>query len=160
MLKGQAVGPPTGWLSATYKDGPLLIVDIGGYFAKAVPKICAMVQSGKIIGIVEDTENGHQRYFAALRDHDVAVWSVARSTLKQTEDYNVGKSLVRAADSIMRKDLMQRLEDYACIGVIGFGKIGSSIAQHLRSLNVAQVCVYDWDPVILMRAASFDQGGR
>ncbi len=100
----------------------VIILDIGGYFAESLPTLFSLVPH-KLAGVVEDTENGHQKYLKALSDNHlhIPVWSVARSALKRTEDYNVGKSLVRAADSILRSDLMQRLEDNQCIGVIGFG---------------------------------------
>ena len=117
-------------------------------------------QRWKLIGVVEDTENGHQKYNEALqrfgKTHPPVVYSVARSRMKSTEDYNVGKSLVRAADSILRQSLDLRLEEHAVVGVIGFGKIGSSIASHMRQQQIGKVMVYDVNPAILLCAAAQD----
>jgi len=125
----------------------------------------------RIVGIVEDTENGHQKYVKALSDYEALhssekpserrarlppVYSVARSLMKQTEDYNVGKSLVRATDTLLREHLDLRLEDEPRIGVLGFGKIGSSIARHLQQMNIGTVHVCDTNPSIAIRAASQD----
>jgi hypothetical protein len=110
--------------------------------------------SQKIIGIVEDTENGHQKYEKYIAQSTIPVFSVARSQQKKTEDYNVGKSIVNTADMLL-KNIQIRSEEMVC-GVIGFGKIGSSIADHLRQKRVRQLLVYDHDPVVLMRAASLD----
>lgn len=123
-----------------------------------------------MLGIVEDTENGHQKYESALSEYAKVhvgddsrgvqrlprIWSVARSLMKQTEDYNVGKSLVRATDTLLREHLDLRLEDELCIGVLGFGKIGSSIARHLQQQNIGTVYVCDIKPHIAIRAASQD----
>ncbi|CAF5000190.1 unnamed protein product, partial [Rotaria sp. Silwood1] len=145
----------------------VIILDIGGYFAPCLaelaeqnPDICGWT----LMGIVEDTENGHKKYHEALERFrplpqnlkPPLIYSVARSQMKMTEDYNVGKSLVRAADSILRHVLDLRLEEHPVIGVLGFGKIGSSIAAHLRQLHIGKVIVYDVNPAILLRAASHD----
>lgn len=133
----------------------LLIIDIGGYFAPCLPIISKnQYLSQKIIGIVEDTENGHQKYEKYISQSTVPVFSVARSQQKKTEDYNVGKSIVNTTDMLL-KNIQVRSEEMIC-GVIGFGKIGSSIADHLRQKRVKQLLIFDHDPVILMRAASLD----
>ena len=146
----------------------IIIMDIGGYFAPCLreltdPSCCN--DKWKLLGIVEDTENGHQKYHHALQrflepqnSHLKLpnIYSVARSEMKKTEDYNVGKSLVRAADSILRQSLDLRLEDHCVIGVIGFGKIGTSIAMHMRQQHIGTVMVYDVNPAIMIRALSHD----
>ena len=137
----------------------ILIMDIGGYFAHCLEVLCDSGGSYRLLGIVEDTENGHQKYHRALQrlqSTQPNIYSVARSRLKMTEDYNVGKSIVRAADNILRQSLDHRLEDHRVVGVLGFGKIGSSIAMHLRQQHIGTVLVYDVNPEILLRACSFD----
>lgn len=109
-------------------DENFLIIDIGGYFASPLPKISRELKE-KFIGIVEDTENGHQKYEKILREVGSPLCplaSVARCALKETEDYNVGKSIVEGAGIILRTDSHTMLERMKTIGVIGFGKIGSS----------------------------------
>ncbi|CAF1214007.1 unnamed protein product [Adineta ricciae] len=119
----------------------------------------------KLLGIVEDTENGHQKYHRELElflkpqnSHltQPNIYSVARSEMKKAEDYNVGKSIVRAADNILRQSLDLRLEDHSVIGVIGFGKIGTSIAMHLRQQHIGKVMIYDVNPTIMIRALAHD----
>jgi adenosylhomocysteinase len=83
------------------------------------------------------------------------VWSVARSPLKQSEDYLVGQSIVFSTEALLRSrgEILQGRE--AC--VIGFGKVGNSIACMLRDRNI-RVTVYDTDPVRMTQALA--QGFR
>lgn len=139
----------------TDNDKKILIIDIGGYFAPCLPIISKDSNLAyKFLGIVEDTENGHQKYQKHIRESKIPIFSVARCQQKRTEDYNVGKSIVNTADMLL-KNIQVRTEELFC-GVIGFGKIGSSIADHLRQKRVGKLLVYDRDPVVLMRAASLD----
>ena len=41
---------------------PLVLLDVGGYFAAALPEVHARF-SGRLLGVVEDTENGLRRIF-------------------------------------------------------------------------------------------------
>ncbi len=47
----------------------------------------------------------------------------------------------------LRTDAHQIIERMNIIGVIGFGKIGRSIADHLKQRNIKRVIVYDFNPV-------------
>jgi adenosylhomocysteinase len=126
---------------------PLIAVDIGGYLAPAVAHLSA---SATLVGVVEDTENGHQRYERELEPpFPCPVLSVARSPLKNAEDYLIGHSVVFSTEGLMRSrgDVLQGRS--GC--VIGYGKIGRSIAQLLRAHGV-QVAVHDIDPVPLTEA--------
>lgn len=129
-------------------DGRLLVaIDLGGYFAPAVGHLAV---KASLVGVVEDTENGHQKYLRELRaPFPCPVFSVARSPLKNAEDYLIGHSVVFSAEGLMRSrgDVLQGRS--AC--VIGYGKIGRSIAQLLRAHGV-QIAVHDIDPVPLTEA--------
>ncbi|MBT8224281.1 MAG: adenosylhomocysteinase [Dactylosporangium sp.] len=120
----------------------VVLLDVGGYFASSLPQLCDRV-SGQILGVVEDTENGHRRYLA-LDKPPCPILSVARSPLKRPEDFLVGQSVVFSAEAVMRArgDIPHGRQ--AC--VIGFGKVGSSVAQMLHAKQV-RVRVYDADPV-------------
>lgn len=136
----------------------LIIIDIGGYFAP-----CLKMLSGneaarkKILGIIEDTENGLQKYEDEIicaphrlyTEPDqiplIRVASVARSHIKEAEDYNVGLSIVRATDTLLREHAHTLLERTESIGVIGFGKIGNSIAQSLKAQGIKAIRVHDTD---------------
>jgi adenosylhomocysteinase len=131
----------------------LLLLDVGGYFAPALKEACARF-TGRILGAVEDTENGLRRYLK-IDDLPCPVFSVARSPLKEPEDYLVGQSVVFSAEALLRGrgDILHGRQ--AC--VIGFGKIGSSVARLLHAKHV-QVSVYDIDAVRMAQALA--QGFR
>ncbi len=129
----------------------VVLLDVGGYFAPSLSALCDRF-SGRILGVVEDTENGHQRY-AEYAKLPCPVVSVARSPLKDPEDFLVGQSVVFSAEALMRGrgDILPGRPAL----VIGFGKLGSSIARLLHAKGV-QVTVYDIDPV--RRAQALSQG--
>ncbi|GLW09505.1 adenosylhomocysteinase [Microtetraspora sp. NBRC 13810] len=131
----------------------VVLLDVGGYFAPSLEHVCARF-SGRIVGVVEDTENGHQRY-AALDKLPCPVFSVARSPLKDPEDYLVGQSVTFSAEALIRSrgDILQG----RAATVIGYGKLGRSVAAMLHAKHVA-VTVYDRDPVKRLQALS--QGYR
>ncbi|GHC72076.1 adenosylhomocysteinase [Streptomyces flavofungini] len=127
----------------------VVLLDVGGYFAPALDALCDRF-SGQILGVVEDTENGHRRY----ADHEklpCPVLSVARSPLKDPEDFLVGQSVVFSTEALMRGrgDILHG----RIALVIGFGKLGSSIARLLHAKGI-RVTVYDIDPVRRTQALS------
>lgn len=79
----------------------IALLDVGGYFAPSLEHVCANF-SGQIIGVVEDTENGHQRY-ETLGKLPCPVFSVARSPLKDPEDYLVGQSVTFSAEALTER---------------------------------------------------------
>lgn len=131
----------------------LVLLDVGGYFAPSLEYVCDNF-SGQIVGVVEDTENGHQRYLS-LNKAPCPVFSVARSPLKDPEDYLVGQSVTFSTEALIRSrgDIIQGRP--AC--VIGYGKLGKSIAAMLHAKCVT-VTVYDSDPV--RRAQAMSHGYR
>jgi adenosylhomocysteinase len=139
-----------------------LFIDVGGYFSYYLEQVRENY-GNRFLGIVEDTENGHQKYLKELLRskenrseilRNFPVMSVSRSLLKQTEDYNVGKSIVEAADAILRVNAHTITERMGLIAVIGFGTIGKSISNHLRQKHVKQVMIYDIDPIRQLEAVS------
>lgn len=127
----------------------IVLVDIGGYFAASLATLVDKF-SGRILGVVEDTENGHQRY-AALPELPCSVVSVARSPLKDCEDHLVGRSIVFSTEALVRGRGDILTSRNAC--VIGFGKVGRAIAQTLRAQDL-RVTVYDSDPIKRVQAHS------
>jgi adenosylhomocysteinase len=128
---------------------PVVLLDVGGYFAPALDALCGRF-SGRILGVVEDTENGHRRY-EELGKLPCPVVSVARSPLKDPEDFLVGQSVVFSTEALMRAkgDILHGRTAL----VIGFGKLGSSIARLLHAKGV-RVTVHDIDPVRRTQALS------
>ncbi|MDI6519891.1 adenosylhomocysteinase [Streptomyces coelicoflavus] len=128
---------------------PISLLDVGGYFAPTLTDVHSRF-TGRLLGVVEDTENGHLRY-EALDKLPCPVISVARSPLKDPEDYLVGQSVVFSTEAVMRGrgDILHGRPAL----VIGFGKLGSSIARLLHAKGV-QVTVFDIDPVRRTQALS------
>ncbi|SHH28955.1 adenosylhomocysteinase [Streptomyces sp. 3214.6] len=125
------------------------LLDVGGYFAPTLAEVHSRF-TGRIAGVIEDTENGHRRY-ADLDKLPCPVISVARSPLKDPEDFLVGQSVVFSTEAVMRGrgDILHGRPAL----VIGFGKLGSSIARLLQAKGV-QVTVFDINPVRRTQALS------
>ncbi|MFF4233551.1 adenosylhomocysteinase [Streptomyces sp. NPDC001820] len=137
------------YIEARAAGRPVVLLDVGGYFAPSLDALCDRF-SGRVLGVVEDTENGHRRY-ADLDKLPCPVVSVARSPLKDPEDFLVGQSVVFSTEALMRSrgDILHGRTAL----VIGFGKLGSSIARLLHAKGV-RVTVYDIDPVRRTQALS------
>lgn len=125
------------------------LLDVGGYFAPTLETVHNRF-TGRLAGVIEDTENGHRRY-EDLDKLPCPVISVARSPLKDPEDFLVGQSVVFSTEAVMRGrgDILHGRPAL----VIGFGKLGSSIARLLHAKGV-QVTVFDIDPVRRTQALS------
>lgn len=144
------------WLSDSNKKA--IIIDIGGYFA---PCLEFMKDSG-VLGIVEDTENGHQLYRSVLdllfrenkQGNVPPIISVARSQIKDAEDHNVGKAITLATDSILRKDAYTYLGEAKTILIIGYGKIGQAAADTASRMTRGAVLVCEKDDVRALKASS------
>ncbi len=131
-------------------NASIIIVEIGGYFASLMSNIPVVLQ-GRIKGVVEDTEAGHRRYLAVNKALKCGVISVARSPLKEPEDSLVGASCIFSVERIMR-DLGTIFDAKSCT-VLGYGKIGRSLAKHVRDRGLP-VAVYDTNPVSRICAIS------
>jgi adenosylhomocysteinase len=129
-----------------------VLIDIGGYFAPVAHSIAERFGS-QFVGIVEDTENGHAKYEKISEENPlpIPVISVARSPLKDNEDFLVGQSILFSADFVLRQ--VGQLIQYLKCGVIGYGKIGSSIAHHLL-LRGIKPWVCDNNPIRRARAVN------
>jgi adenosylhomocysteinase len=130
-----------------------VLSDVGGYFAPALSELCAALP-GRVAGVVEDTENGHRRY-EALPELPCAVYSVARSPLKEPEDRLAGEAIVFSAETLLRElgEVLQGRQ--AC--VVGYGKVGAGIASTLHARHV-RVLVVDSDPVRQAQAITAGYG--
>lgn len=116
------------------------MVDIGGYFSESITSIRKKLGK-KLLGVVEDTENGHQKYEKNMPDN-LRVISVARSPLKSFEDQLVGNGVAHAAETVLRD--LNTLITYKSCGIIGYGKIGRGIFQYLQQRGVQpHVCEID-----------------
>lgn len=125
---------------------PLVIQEVGGYLAGYTHKLA---EYPHLIGIVEDTNNGHWRYENA-GEHKVPVLSMARSPIKDIEDTVIGDSVVYSTERIFREEFKAVIQGLHA-GVIGYGKIGTSTSIALQGRE-AVVSVYDIDPAKCIRA--------
>jgi adenosylhomocysteinase len=137
------------FLSSVGDGQPLVLLDIGGYFSRTIESVVHSYKGG-IAGIIEDTENGIQKY-EKLAHLPCPIVSVARSPLKAPEDYLVGQSIVFSTEALLRAqgDILHGRT--AC--VIGYGKLGRSIANLLHARHV-QTVIYDVEAIRAVEAMS------
>ncbi len=127
-------------------ETPLLVQEVGGYLAGYTQ---LLARFSHFLGIVEDTNNGHWRYQMAGA-HAIPVISMAQSPIKDIEDTVIGDSVIYSTERIFREEFNSVLQGLS-VGVIGYGKIGTSTAIALRGRETA-VSVYDIDPAKCIRA--------
>lgn len=132
------------------KNKPLIILEIGGYFAPILNALQKALQ-GNLIGVIEDTELGHRQYEKYLNVLPCPVISVARSALKATEDFLVGASCLYSTEKMLRNLGFPMAGNKSL--VLGFGKIGRGIAHGLLHRQ-CEVAVYDIDPIRRVNALS------
>jgi len=135
-----------------YLDGdtatPTVLCDIGGYFSTL-----AQIPNLPILGIVEDTENGQQKYEAVAGTLHYPVASVARSPLKEHEDRLVGESIVNCTDKVLG-EIGNTLRGRTA-GVIGYGKVGAGIACGLKKKGIIPL-VAEINPLRMANAIKND----
>jgi adenosylhomocysteinase len=107
-------------------------------------------------GSMRRDSNGHENKLKRSGEQKIVkpVVSVARDKIKETEDVNVGVSIVRAADTILRIGAHTILERMHTVGIIGFGKIGKSIGLCLKQYSIRNVMIYDINSDVAREAAS------
>jgi adenosylhomocysteinase len=128
---------------------PLIILEIGGYFAPFIDRLQRKL-GNKLLGVVEDTETGHRQY-QQLSSLVCPIVSVARSTLKETEDFLVGNSCLFSTERLIRDSGF--LIDGKQALILGFGKVGRGLA-HALLRRVCHVYVYDINPIRRILALS------
>ena len=129
-------------------DMKSFVIDVGGYFATK-EFFEFNNREKRVIGIIEDTENGFIKYEKLGDMVSLPVISVARSELKQNEDNLVGYSITYYVEMILRK--FRRLPRYSTTGIIGYGKLGKGIATYLFNQNIKPF-VYDTNPIRVVEA--------
>lgn len=110
----------------------ICLIDIGGYFSESLDDLKNNLEE-RLLGVVEDTENGHQKYERSAKSK-CRVMSVARSPLKSFEDQLVGHGIAHATETILRQT--NTLITYKNCGIIGYGKIGRGIAEYLQQRGI------------------------
>lgn len=153
VLTREWAADPQNVISLLYSLGlkgqKVILVDIGGYFANSLDGIVSGFE-GALLGLLEGTENGIQKYEQHL-PRLVPIITVARSPLKLPEDYLVGSSVVFSIEAVLRSNA-EILQTRTAL-VIGYGRVGSSIAEILRGRGI-NTSVYDCRPAPLAEAAA------
>lgn len=141
------------YLEKIPEKNKIIFLDIGGYFSPVINGIKNKF-GDRVIGVIEDTENGHQKY---LKNNNISVpvVSVARSPLKANEDYLVGQAVLFSTEAILREQGI--LINNKKVGIIGFGKIGNGILSSLIYKG-SDISVYDTDHINLILA--FSKGNK
>lgn len=127
----------------------LVIIDIGGYFA---PVLEQLNQLKNLAGIVEDTENGLRRYEKALEkypENKIPIMSIARSRIKDFEDYLVGKSIAESGFGVLAENDVDHKS--LVVGVVGLGEVGRGAAMFLKHKGY-EVAVFDKDKDVMNKA--------
>ena len=118
-----------------------VVMDHGGYFALS-PEIFQQFPPAALIGISEYTINGQQRYISqGLLDRPIM--SVAALELKRETDKAIANSIVLVSDFQLRRGGIMLSDKRNCIGVIGYGNVGSHLVQRLLDLDAQNILVYD-----------------
>lgn len=127
----------------------VVLVDIGGYFSESIDDITAEFD-GELLGVLEGTENGVVKY-EERAPFKTPIVTVARSPLKLPEDHLVASSVVFSIEAVLREQA--EILQTRTAAVIGYGRVGRSVAGILRSRGINTV-VYDTDAVKLAEAAA------
>ena len=130
------------------KNDKFIISDIGGYFSNSIKDISKEFGEN-FLGIIEDTENGFQKYLKHENSLPCPIFSVARSSLKYPEDILIGYSTVFSAESVLRQ--RNEILTGKQATVIGYGKIGEHVVRDLIAKK-AIVSVYDVSKIRMTHA--------
>ncbi len=125
---------------------PTLVQEVGGYCAAAAP---VLSQLPGFRGVVEDTKNGQWRYEQAS-PLPLPVFTIADSPLKALENFQVGRSVAYSVERLLRLRFYRLLSECRIL-VLGYGGIGTPLAEHLRRTG-ADVAVHDPDNVRMSAA--------
>lgn len=128
---------------------PTILIEIGGYFAQALKNNNHLTKY--IVGVIEDTEVGHREYEKMRSTLQIPVVSIARSQLKEAEDYLVGPSCVYTVEKILRKFGLLIYGKRSL--VLGFGRVGRGLA-YILTKNNCPVSICDTNPIMTVKAVS------
>jgi adenosylhomocysteinase len=154
LLSRQWAADPSSIIRAIDEHVPsrreFVLVDIGGYFADALPAIASYFGT-TFRGALEGTANGIAKYKRSGASAYAPLISVADSSLKYPENHLIGASVVYSVEAVLR-DNGQVLQGYQA-AVLGFGRVGRSVAAALRGRGISTF-VFDSDAVALAEAAA------
>ena len=128
---------------------PIILFDIGGYFAPFVDELSALL-GGRLLLVLEDTANGHAKYtLTEYYKTSKRFKSVAYDTYKMAENVMVA--------NIMLGNLHSFVSDWSIFKstlVVGYGRIGRSLCFGLRERGAKNIVVIDADKARLFMAST------
>jgi S-adenosylhomocysteine hydrolase len=127
-------------------DAPLIVMDHGGYFAYGDNLARLSEREGGLIGVVEYTLNGEERYHR-VAGAPVPVLSVATSRVKSAGDIAVAEAIVLESEHFLSRCGIGLLDKRTGIGIVGQGRLGSAIGETLIRRGARRVWVDEVDPV-------------
>lgn len=129
----------------------ILIVEDGGYFTPLFHKGEFVNEAGRCCGAVEQTTKGHRRD-SKINSFQFPVISIANSKLKMfLEAQEVAETLQENIISTLRKYNADKPINKHKALILGFGTIGSKLAEALFNKNIS-ISIYDSDPMKRMQA--------
>lgn len=126
----------------------IILQEVGGYCANILNAVAEPQGRDRFLGVIEETRHGLWRY-RDVSDFPVPVIEIADSFLKSLEARYVGEAVARAVEF----DLLEAGSTLwgAKSVVLGFGDVGSSVANGLR-VRGSFVSCFDPDPLKLIYA--------
>jgi adenosylhomocysteinase len=119
----------------------IIIQEIGAYSSKIINQLNC---NDKVLGIVEDTSQGHWQW-AKIKHISLPVISVAFSKIKRVEDFFVARSIIDATQKYLTIFKLGHLKNKKIL-VLGFGNLGKKLCTNLYALGY-DFSVYDSDPI-------------
>lgn len=148
------------------KKNHIIVHDYGGYFSPCHPVLSKhKLWRHRYLGVIEGTENGHQRYQNLFEKPQLVekpnkpVISNARSVVKNCYDAHIGYSIVAGSQYALHHSKDRRLDEFECIGMLGYGKIGRSTAFYLHNIHrdtKIKVCDVSPDQLVLAQNDGFE----
>jgi len=132
------------FISEYNKENNLIVLDLGGYCSDIIEE----VNTDKLRGIVEDTNQGHWNYEEL--DQELPIYSIAQGELKDLENRVVGEAVTFSTEKIIRNEFEGEITGKKVL-VMGYGGIGKAVASACEGRN-SEVMVYDIDSVKMIEA--------
>jgi adenosylhomocysteinase len=120
-------------------NSSILILEVGGYFVKPLSRL-DQSELKFILGTVEVTTFGHNRYQKSINEVNIPVYSVARSSIKEVEAKHVAHAVLEGTNKAMRE--IKRSVRNSTGLMIGYGMIGRSVVKAMRNWGIIPI-VFD-----------------
>nr|VFK12911.1 MAG: NADP oxidoreductase coenzyme F420-dependent [Candidatus Kentron sp. LPFa] len=130
---------------------PLLLLDHGGYGAYHIQELQDKLE---IVGIVEYSLNGHERYGRSGISEHMDYISIAESETKKFADYSCGRFIGELCSFIVQQfsGFGNHMRGIRKIGIIGVGRLGLNAADQMKNNGAHNIMIYDINPERMIEA--------